>query len=138
MNNVVYSIMGVNKISWFDQYFGKVCLLHYSSEFICASIVIVCLRDYVAPYFWSKRWHQKDILTFIHISVKSDWIIFSNLTTYFIHASCHNTGHLILKFLFFCYFLSAAEFWILEPFQAMLYLYLIWVKEPFISELYFF
>ena len=49
MNNVVYSIMGVNKISWFDQYFGKVCLLHYSSEFICASIVIVCLRDYVAP-----------------------------------------------------------------------------------------
>ena len=49
MNNVVYSIIGVNKISWFDQYFGKVCLLHYSPEFICASIGIVCLRDYVAP-----------------------------------------------------------------------------------------
>ena len=49
MKKFVYSIIGVIKINWFDQYFGKVCLLHYSSAFVCAIIGIVCLRDYVAP-----------------------------------------------------------------------------------------
>ena len=47
MKKFVYSIIGFNKISSFDQYFGNVCLLHYSSAFVCAIIGIVCLRDYV-------------------------------------------------------------------------------------------